>query len=186
MGRDKALVQLGGQPLIAHLLTSLKGLGDEILITTNQPEAYEPFGVRLASDPVPGAGALEGLHTALDAARGDEVLILACDMPFVRRPLLEYMLGRAPEADIVVPYRDGRYEPLHAVYRREACLPPLRSALDAGEKRMISFFPQVRVLKIEAPEIRRFDPEELGFFNVNTPEELRKAERMLERMQGAS
>jgi molybdopterin-guanine dinucleotide biosynthesis protein A len=186
MGRDKALVQLGGQPLIAHLLASVEDLGDEVLITTNEPEAYRRFGVRLASDPVPGAGALEGLHTALAAARGDQVLILACDMPFVRRPLLEHMLGRTPEADIVVPYRDGRYEPLHAVYRREACLPPLRSALEAGEKRMISFFSEVRVLTIESPEIRRFDPEELSFFNVNTPEDLREAERMLDGLKGTA
>jgi molybdopterin-guanine dinucleotide biosynthesis protein A len=186
MGRDKALVQLDGQPLIAHLLACVNGLGDEILITTSQPGDYEQFGVRLVSDPVPGAGKLVGLHTALSAARGDHVLVLACDMPFVSRPLLEHMLGRAPEADIIVPHRNDRYEPLHAVYHRGNCLPPLRSALEAGKKRMISFFPEVKVLTIKPTEYHRFDPDEWSFFNVNTPEDLREAERRLQRLRGAS
>jgi molybdopterin-guanine dinucleotide biosynthesis protein A len=179
MGRDKALIPLGGQPLIAHLLARVEGLGDELLITTNRPEPYARFGARTASDPVPGAGALEGLHTALTAAKGDLVLLLACDMPFVSRSLLEHMLGLADDADIVVPRREGRFEPLHALYKRGRCLPPLRSALASGERRMISFFPQVHVLTIEEPELTRLDPQGRSFFNVNTPEDLAQAESML-------
>lgn len=186
MGRDKALVPLGEKPLLAHLLARVEGLGDELLITTNRPEAYARFGARMASDPVPGAGALEGLHTALSAARGDQVLLLACDMPFVSRRLLEHMLGRVGEADVVVPLREGRYEPLHAVYKRTRCLPLLRSALAVGEKRMISFFPQVEVLTVEEPDLTRLDPQGLSFFNVNTPQDLAQAERMLANMQETS
>lgn len=186
MGRDKALVPLGGKPLIAHLLARVEGLGDEILITTNRPEAYARFGARMASDPVPGAGALEGLHTALTAAKGDQVLLLACDMPFVSRPLLEYMLDLADDADIVVPRREGRFEPLHALYKRSLCLPPLRAALASGEKRMIAFFPHVQVLTIEKPELTRLDPQGRSFFNINTPEDLAQAESILTDMQKPS
>jgi len=178
MGEDKALLQLDGIPLIERLLQRVSGLGDEILITTNRPQDYQYLGLRMASDPEPGAGALHGLHTALKAARGQTVLVLACDMPFVSRPLLEHMLQLAEAADLVVPRRGGEYEPLHAVYSK-GCLPALEAVLQQGEHRMISFFPSLNLHTVEQEEIDRLDPEGLSFFNVNTPEDLRKAERIL-------
>lgn len=166
--------------MIERLLLRLHGLAEDILVTTNRPEDYAFLGVRLASDRVPGAGALAGLRTALAAALGETVLVLACDLPFVARPLLEYLLERAGEADVVIPRRGGEYEPLLAVYARSV-LPAVESALAAGQSRMISFFPEVRVLAIEPGEWTPFDPEGLSFFNVNTPEELAEAERLLAR-----
>jgi molybdopterin-guanine dinucleotide biosynthesis protein A len=178
MGSDKALLRLDGIPLIERLLQRVSGLGEEILITTNRPQDYQYLGLRMASDPEPGAGALHGLRTALEAARGQTVLVLACDMPFVSRPLLEHMLQLAEAADLVVPRRGGEYEPLHAVYSK-VCLPALEAALQQGERRMISFFPSLNLHTVEQEEIDRLDPEGLSFFNVNTPEDLRKAERVL-------
>lgn len=166
--------------MIEMLLDRVHGLAEDILVTTNRPQDYAFLGVRLASDPVPGAGALAGLRTALAAARGETVLVLACDLPFVARPLLEYLLARAAEADVVIPRRAGEYEPLLAVYARSV-LPAVDSALADGRGRMISFFPDVRVLTIEPEEWGGFDPEGLSFFNVNTPEELAEAERLLAR-----
>lgn len=178
MGRDKALVPLGGTPMIEIQLHALQGLAEDVLITTNHPADYAYLGVRLASDPVPGAGALAGLRTALAAARGESVLVLACDLPFVSRPLLEHLLARARQADVVIPRRGGEFEPLLAVYSRSV-LAAVDKALAAGHARMISFFPEVRVLALEPDEWERFDPEGLSFFNVNTPEELIEAERLL-------
>ena len=178
MGSDKALLRLDGIPLIERLLQRVSGLGEEILITTNRPQDYQYLGLRMASDPEPGAGALHGLRTALEAARGQTVLVLACDMPFVSRPLLEHMLQLAEAADLVVPRRGGEYEPLHAVYSK-GCLPALEAALQRGQRRMISFFPSLNLRTVEQEEIDRLDPEGLSFFNVNTPEDLRKAERIL-------
>ena len=178
MGSDKALLRLDGIPLIERLLQRVSGLGEETLITTNRPQDYQYLGLRMASDPEPGAGALHGLRTALEAARGQTVLVLACDMPFVSRPLLEHMLQLAESADLVVPRRGGEYEPLHAVYSK-GCLPALEAALQHGERRMISFFPSLNLHTVEQEEIDRLDPQGLSFFNVNTPEDLRKAERIL-------
>lgn len=179
MGRDKGLVPLAGKPLISHLLERVDGLGDEIVITTNRPDDYRFAGARLAGDTHPGTGALGGLHTALSAARGVSVLVLACDMPFASRPLLEHLLSLAAKADVVIPRRAGEFEPLCAVYARR-CLASVQAALDAGGRRMISFFPQVRVLPVEEPEWTAFDPEAWTFFNVNTPEDLKEAERRMQ------
>jgi molybdopterin-guanine dinucleotide biosynthesis protein A len=178
IGRDKALVPLAGRPLIVHVLERAAPLGDEVLVTTNSPDAYAFLGVRLAADERPGAGALAGLQTALRAARHEVVLVLACDLPFVCVPLLEYMIGLSAQADAVVPRWRGELEPLHAVYRR-TCLPAVDLALAEGRRRMISFLPAVRSTILEEPQVAAFDPLGLTFFNINTPGDLQTAERML-------
>ncbi len=174
MGQDKALVQLGGKPLIEHILERIQGLGDEILITTNDPDALAYLGIRLESDPTPGAGSLAGLQTALRAASNSRVLILACDMPFLSRPLLKYMIKLSSQADVVVPQHAGHLEPMHAIYSK-ACLPYVDAALDQGHTRVISFYDQVRVRKVDEYELSRFDPQGMSFFNINTPEDLTHA-----------
>jgi len=181
MGEDKALIRLAGIPLIERVLDQIDGLADEILITTNRPETLTHLNLRMAPDEVRGAGALHGLKTALGAAQGEVVLVLSCDTPFVSRELLEHLLNRAHEADVIVPKHGDKYEPLQAVYNRERCLPAVEAALDSGERRMVSFFPKVRVLPIEVPELSELDPSGLSFFNVNTAEDLERAEQLLKR-----
>ncbi len=178
MGQDKGLVLLAGEPLIEHVLACVNGLGDEVLITTNNPEAYEYLGVRTASDREPGAGALPGLATALEAARGDAVLVLACDMPFLDRSLLAHLLALAPRVDAVVPRWLDRYQTMHAVYRREPCLNAIQNMLSQGRKRLISFYDDVRLLTVAESEVARFDPAGRSFFNINTPGDLVEAERI--------
>ncbi|GMR09227.1 MAG: molybdenum cofactor guanylyltransferase [Anaerolineae bacterium] len=178
MGRDKALIPLGGMPLIEHVLRRVEGLGDEVLITTNRPEDYAFLGMRLVEDRRPGAGALHGLLTALEAARGERVLLVGCDMPFVNRSLLEHMLAISTDAEVVIPRRGGKLQPLHAIYSK-TCAGLVSQALEAGEKRMISFFPRLQTWIIEQETLDQYDPDGLSFFNANTPEELAQAERLL-------
>jgi molybdopterin-guanine dinucleotide biosynthesis protein A len=184
MGQDKALLPLAGRPMIEHILTRIAGLGDETLITTNEPENFEYLGLPLASDEEPGAGALPGLRTALQAAQGDQVLVLACDLPFVNRLLLEHQLSLVSKADVIVPRWGGNYQTLHAVYARKKVLEAVDEALAQGERRMISFYPQVDVYSLSPEEIAEFDPKGRSFFNVNTPEDLAEAERLLAEARG--
>lgn len=181
MGRDKALLPLGGKPLIEHVLQRVEGLGDEVLVTTNRPEDYAFLGKRMVGDQRPGAGALDGLLTALEAAGGERVLLLACDMPFVSRSLLEHMLAIETDAEVVIPRRGGKLQPLHAIYAK-SCAGPVREALGAGEKRMISFFPRIQTWIVEQEILDQYDPDGLSTFNVNTPEELTQAEQLLGEM----
>jgi molybdopterin-guanine dinucleotide biosynthesis protein A len=178
MGRDKAGVLLAGRPLITHVLERVAHLGADILVTTNAPDDYAFLGVRLVADEQPGAGALAGLQTALRAARCETVLVLACDLPFVCLPLLEHLLRLAPQADAVVPRWRGEYEPLHAIYNR-TCLPAIDRSLAEGRRRMISFLPAVRLTVVEEDQVAAYDPQGLTFFNVNTPDDLQAAERIL-------
>jgi molybdopterin-guanine dinucleotide biosynthesis protein A len=73
---------------------------------------------------------------------------------------------------------NGSWEPLQAVYAR-ACLPAVEAALTRGDRRKISFLPDVRVCTVEADVLRGLDPRGLTFFNINTPEDLARAESLL-------
>lgn len=187
MGVDKAFVQVRGRPLIEDLLQDLAGLGAEAFIVTNQPDPYRYLGVPLFGDVQPDQGALGGLYSALHHSTQPRTLCVACDMPFVVRPLLEHLAALSAGFDAVVPRlppaggaADGRLEaePFRAVYARAACLAPIRAALQAGRLRVISFFPDVRVRFVDPAELERFDPQHRSFFNVNTPEDLEQARRL--------
>jgi molybdenum cofactor guanylyltransferase len=180
MGRDKGLVEFLGQPLIARVMGRLAPLADEILVTTNDPESYRFLGLPLFEDLKTGRGALGGLHTALACAAHPLVAVVACDMPFASADLLAFardlLLNGADDA-AVPESGDGFYEPFHAVYRRETCLPAIAQAIDSDQWKLISWFPQVKVRKITSAEVARLDPSGLAFSNVNTPEELLQAEQ---------
>jgi molybdopterin-guanine dinucleotide biosynthesis protein A len=179
MGRDKALIPLAGKRLIEHVLDHLQGLSDDLFITTNQPGPLEDLRIRLVPDEDPGRGALYGLQTALQAAQHDDVLIVACDMPFLQLALIEHLFSMAGQADVIIPEQDGRFEPMLALYRASTCLPEIDRALKEQQFRMISFFPSVTVLPIDPEVIDRYDPHRLSFFNINTPEDIQRAEEML-------
>ncbi len=177
MGTDKSFVRVLGRPLIEDILAEVGDIGAETLIVTNQPGDYAYLGVPLFGDVLPDKGALGGIYSALHAATQRHVLCIACDMPFVVRPLLDYLIRLIPEGDAIVPRLAGEAEPFRAIYARD-CLGPIRAALEAGRMRVISFFPEVRVRYVEEAEIDRFDPRHLSFFNVNTPADLEQARRL--------
>ena len=179
MGQDKGTILLSGKMMISYVVSKVSDLGDEIIITSNSPENYSHLNLRVVPDKAPGAGALNGLETALLAAKGDYVLVLACDTPFLNINLLKFIISQKFLADIVVPYWDDRFQPMHAVYYREKCLPAVQTAITAGERRMISFYNNLDVLAVPTEEIKKIDPEGHSFYNINTPDDLKKAKAML-------
>lgn len=178
MGLDKALMPFLGRPLIQRVLERLTPIGDEVLVTTNRPENYRFLNLPLFRDLKPGRGALGGLYTALSSATCEAVAVVACDMPFASRALIETAsrLLVEEDADVVIPDSGAGLEPLHAVYRREVCLPVIESAIEADNWRLISWFPGVKVRILQPDEIRPHDPTGLAFWNLNTPEEFSEAE----------
>jgi molybdopterin-guanine dinucleotide biosynthesis protein A len=180
MGEDKALKPFLKRPLIERVVERLRPIADELLVTTNHPEAYGFLGLPMFSDLKPGRGALGGLYTALASATHAAVAVVACDLPFVSAPLLVASAGILLQdgADVVVAETAHGLEPLHAVYRREACVGPIESAIRGGQWRMISWFSDVQVRKLDPDELAWYDPDGLAFRNVNTPEEFVEAEQL--------
>jgi molybdopterin-guanine dinucleotide biosynthesis protein A len=197
MGEDKALKPFLGRPLVQRVIERLSPIADELIVTTNRPDdysflldskVYRLWSPRLISDLKPGRGALGGLYTAIASATHPSVAVVACDMPFASPTLIEAMtsLMVEEEADVVIARAaprveragktEGGYEPIHAVYRRETCLPAIESAINADQWKVIAWLPLVRVRVLTSDELKRYDPAGLAFWNVNTPEEFAQAE----------
>lgn len=179
MGENKALKPFLGRPLIQRLVDRLAPVADELLITTNEPDAFRFLSLPLFPDLRPGRGPLGGLYTAVVSAHHPFVAVVACDMPFASAPLLVASAGLLEQeaADVVIAETSEGFEPLHAVYRRKACVPAIEAAMDADQWRVISWFPRVKVRRLTAAELARYDPDGLAFSNVNTPDEFAEAER---------
>ena len=180
MGEDKALKPFLRRPLIQRVVDRLHPIADELIVTTNRPDDYSFLDVRLFPDIKPDRGSLGGLYTAVASASHPHVAVVACDMPFASPTLIEAMsrLMVQHEADVVIAKPNDYYEPLHAVYRRETCLPAIESAIDEDKWKVIAWFPQVKVHVVTADEIKLSDPDGLAFWNVNTPDEFAEAERL--------
>ena len=175
MGTDKSFVLFEGRPMVEVVREQVTGLGNELILITNKPEAYAELGLPMFSDVYPDHGSLGGIFTAVYYASHPYTLVVACDMPWLNRPLLAHMISLRQTADVVVPRWEKYPEPLHAVYSK-ACLAPIERNLKAQRLKIAGFFDQVRVNFVERETIARFDPHGRSFANVNTPEDLQEAQ----------
>ena len=157
MGTNKSLVELGGKPLVQHVLECVRRLNAPILLVTNNPELYNRFGVKMVGDVIPGKGSLGGIYTALTYSTTPFTLCVACDMPFLNLHLLTYLLSLRTGFDAVVPMVDGQPQGLHSVYHRR-CVQPIRALLDHNELRISGIFDHLRVRLVSEAAIRDIDP----------------------------
>ncbi|MCX2726500.1 molybdenum cofactor guanylyltransferase [Thermomicrobium sp. 4228-Ro] len=195
MGRDKALLDFLGEPLLARMIRRVRPLTDDLFIVASDRPEYEQFGVPVVPDRFPGCGPLGGIDTALHAARHDYCLVLSCDLPFVNPRLLAALLAIPRDYDVLVPVRsirtdqggDETFETLHAVYAK-TCIPAIERCLAESRYKIVSFFSSVRVQRVEEAFVRWYDPDLLSFLNANTPEAyaqaLALARRVLDRGGG--
>jgi molybdopterin-guanine dinucleotide biosynthesis protein A len=179
MGTNKALLKVGeSETLIGRVIRNMRAVSDDIIVVSNTPDLYEDLGTRQAGDRFPGAGPLAGLHAGLQVAHNEWSFAVACDMPLVDHRLVRYMILLSHGHDAVVPRLDDEMEPLHALYSK-ACLAAIEARLQAGQRRVISFFPDVRVRLVESREVAIFDPDGQSFFNANTPEDWQRLQKLL-------
>jgi molybdopterin-guanine dinucleotide biosynthesis protein A len=183
-GRPKAMLPLGDRSIIERVVDVVRAVTDDVLLVTNTPELYTGLGLRMVGDVFPDHGSLGGIYSGLRSAAGEAIFTVACDMPFLTPAVARLVTDRAHEADVVVPKVGDQFETLHACYGK-ACLGPMESRLQAGQLKIVGFFPDVRVLVIGEAEVGRFRDPALAFMNVNTPEELARARELLPSLEAA-
>jgi molybdopterin-guanine dinucleotide biosynthesis protein A len=171
MGRDKALIDFEGRPIIAHVIDTLRVLTDDVVVVSNRSDLYSSFGARMVPDYDPPCGPLGGLAAGLRAVTAELAIVVACDMPFLNVNLLRWLIVLADGYDAVVPQSGMEFEPLHAVYRRD-CYNPIVQRIAQGERRVISFFADVRLRPVPEAEWRVLDPAGRSLINLNTPDDL--------------
>jgi molybdopterin-guanine dinucleotide biosynthesis protein A len=178
MGCEKPLVQVGGQSLIERVVDAISPVVDRVVVVTNRPELYDGLGLPTLADSYVGRGPLAGIHAALKHLACDAALIVACDYPFLDAAALGRIARTDPARGVVVPEIGGRLHPVCALYAVET-LPAIEASLASGELMVLSL-----VSRVPRTVLREADlggqTAERTFFNVNTPDDLRRAEEILE------
>jgi molybdopterin-guanine dinucleotide biosynthesis protein A len=175
-GLNKAGLQIGGASVLDRQLTQLRRVVDRTIIIASDAEAFAATGVPVIPDLEPHAGALGALHTAVHAAGTERTLVIACDMPFVSEPLLAFLIEAGRTADIAIPRTARGYEPLCATYSRRSA-GELRRLVEEKRFRLseVALIPGLTIRELGPDELERFGPEEMVFFNINTPDDYARA-----------
>ena len=176
MGENKAFIDIDGIPIMNRIHTLFKTLFQEIIIVTNQEELFSGLDAKIYSDLIPNGGVLAGLYTGLFFSAYAYSFCVACDMPFLNRSVIQYLISKIDDSDVIVPRTQDGLQPLHAIYSKN-CLGAIRTTIGEGRYRIIDFYPMVKIKTIEEHEFRSLDPRMESFVNVNTPEELRLIRR---------
>lgn len=180
MGRDKAYVEIAGEPQIVRLVEALRPVFGGIIISANAPCPYRWPRVKVVPDIFPGCGPLAGIYSGLQASGSFYNFVVACDMPCVNTDLVGYMYSLRRGFDIVVPYLKKGPEPLFAVYAK-SCLGAIEEMLVLGERRVQRFLERVKTRRMVENEISRFGSPDDLFANMNTLRDVRRIARCMER-----
>lgn len=182
LGREKAWIEMGGKSLLQIAVSNLEFAGSKIIIVKAPGMELPPVSagadLTAVDDLAGGLGPVMGILTGLTHSACHYNLVTACDMPLVERELVGYLIEQAAGYDAVVTVRQGRTEPLLAIYSK-GCICELKAMLNEGITRIEPLFGRVRTRYIEPEEIERYDPGYRSFFNLNTPEDLEKIESLV-------
>jgi len=171
MGENKAFLEIEGTPIITRIYHLFKELFQEVIIVTNQMEFFKNFDSKIYNDLMPDKGALGGLYTGIFFSSFQYSFCVACDMPFIKKSLVEYLVKNIQNNDVVVPRTQDGLQPLHAIYSKN-CLQPIEKIIEEGKYKIIDMYKMVRVRVVEEHEFLCLDPFRDSFININTPEEL--------------
>ena len=176
-GKNKATLCISGHRLVDLAYEVMNAFFDEILIISNTPELYTDMDVPVMADVLDIKSALTGIHTGLFYATRPMAFFLSCDMPFINERLAREILEYAKSGhDVVVPETENGYEPLCALYSKK-CIKPVEYNLNHDKFRIKAFYKQVNIKRLKAKTLPGYHPN--VFFNVNTPEQLEEAERLI-------
>lgn len=173
MSTNKAFLKIGEEPLIERILRVFSGLFEDVIIVTNNPELYVSYDVILVGDLIKKKGPMAGIYSGILNAKNTYSFTVACDMPFLNRSLISFMMGFVNDNDIVAPRLKGLIEPLHAIYSK-SCLPLIESYLNYEKKGLKDLPEGCKVRYVEEDEIMAIDPEMRSFININTPDDLKR------------
>jgi len=174
MGRDKALLVLEGQTVLARTVTALLAVAGEIVVAGRTHLPGDCPRVRTAPDSRPGLGPLAGLQAGLRHTSHRYVACVSCDLPYFNAGILSFMAGVLPGHDAVVPLVADRSQPLYAVYDRRIHS-VVDELLDRGEHRMSALLDRLNINWVTEEALTPIDPALRAFANINTPDDWRRA-----------
>jgi molybdenum cofactor guanylyltransferase len=186
MGHNKALLRIGEHTIIERVIRASTSVSpSEILVVTNTPQDSEHLGHRMVADTITGQGAIGGIVSALHHSQTDAVLVLACDLPFVRSELLEMLITEFHQEayQAVMPTVEGYPQGVLAIYHKD-CLSYFESAIQNDQRKLKTIFAQLEhVSYMDESHWENVDPNGYSFINVNTPDELVRARDLWRKLE---
>jgi molybdopterin-guanine dinucleotide biosynthesis protein A len=180
-GEKKTFRKVGEKMILESIYKVFSILFKEVIIVVNDPEDFAGWDMTIVTDIIPSKCALAGLHAGLFYASCPYVYVTACDTPFVRQSVIEYIVGKIEKGyDVIVPKTDDGLETLSAAYSKE-CIPLIEACLEKDIYMIKKFFRPGKVKEIPIRELKPLDPDLQFIFNVNTPEDLEKARIIAEK-----
>ncbi|UCC57859.1 MAG: molybdenum cofactor guanylyltransferase [Candidatus Bathyarchaeum sp.] len=186
-GRDKGSVVLAGKPLICHVIERVSNLVDEIVVVVSSKNQKEKLEIildekaNLIIDKTESQSPLIGTMTGFESAKGEISLLLPCDTPLVSTQVVQFLLDMCNGRNAVIPrWPSGYIEPLQAAYRTKSALTAAKTALEQGNMNMRSMIDNLKGVRyVSTMLLEQMEPKLLTFFNINTPQDLKKAESLL-------
>ena len=179
MGRDKALLELDGVPMVVRTARLVEPLVTSVIVVAPS-ERYASLGLEMIPDRWPGEGPLGGIVTALGASSADWNLILACDLPFLTAEWIAWIVSRAQHssARAVVPESGRGIEPLAAMYRTD-CGPLLTATFERGVRSVSEALRELVVDRVTMDQWSALDSADTLLQNINTPLDFAEAQRRI-------
>ncbi len=170
MKTDKAFLKLGSSTMIEELIARLEKKFSKLMVIANDKKRYVDIGIEVIKDIIPDKGPLGGIYTGLVKSDSVYNFIFSCDAPFVNPDLIDHMISKIKDSDVIVPKWQDRFEPLHAIYSKN-CIEVIERQLGKNELKVTNFFQYVKVRVINEKEISRFISSQPFFANINTPQD---------------
>ena len=186
-GSDKGLVLLNAKPLVRHLIDNVSPVVDEIFVVVSSKEQKKNFEpvventTKLVIDKDDTQSPLVGAITGFESTDSEYSLLLPCDAPLVSTQIVKFLLDLCTNRHAVIPrWPSGYLEPLQAVYHTKSALFAAKTALKNGRLNMRSMIDNLQGVRyISTMVLEQLEPKLVTFFNVNTPQDLKKAESFL-------
>ncbi len=184
--QNKALLMLGGKPLLLHVVDNISSIVEEIVVVVgfrDNPKNYVTFlpsRVNTIKDLVFGKGPLMGILSGMRRMKSKYALISTCDSPFSKKELIGYLISKARSVDAVIPvWPNGNSEPLHAIYRVSPAIPAAENALNNDELLVLDMVKRLdKVNYVGTDKLREFDQDLVTFFNINDAKDMMIAEKL--------
>jgi molybdopterin-guanine dinucleotide biosynthesis protein A len=186
-GRDKGLVVLAGKPLILHVIDRVSKVVDEVIVVVSSKDQKSKFETiveekaNLVIDKDDSQSPLVGAITGFESAKGEYSLLLPCDTPLVSTHIVQFLLDMCTNRSAAIPrWTSGYIEPLQAAYHTKFALTAAKTALKQGNMNMRSMIDNLSGVRyVSTMVLEQLEPDLLTFFNVNTPQDLKKADSLL-------
>ncbi len=181
-GRNKSFLKLGSKRFLDLIFEAMSPLFDEIIIVTRQPEIYQEWDVIVTKDLFEIHSPLAGIHAGLHRMQSEYAFVTSCDTPFLKKEVIQILIDAIePQKDVIVPSFNTYFQPLCAIYSKK-CRLLIEQLLRQQQVKVDQLFAQSNIKQIDYSRIKTGEPKLHSVFNVDTQEEMVKAQILIKKL----